>query len=154
MGTWRQDLDPVALVALEEIEGGAPISDAWELEALATAARTRCPSPDADTIAAACGCRVVREAALPPGADGMLLPSGTILVRARRDARRTDVAILHELAHWLLERAGALHSHADVWCLTLALAVPLGHDHPVVSVSPWALAARSEMPTVLIRAGG
>jgi hypothetical protein len=31
---------------------------------------------------------------------------------------------LHELAHWVLDRSGVHHTHADVWGLALAIGAP------------------------------
>lgn len=48
--------------------------------------------------------------------------AGHILVKRKLDARREALAIWHEIAHYLLRTS--LHTHGDVWALTLLLAAP------------------------------
>lgn len=45
-------------------------------------------------------------------------------VRPSADDARWNLRVLHELAHALLRRHHPYHGHADVWALTLALAIP------------------------------
>jgi hypothetical protein len=154
--TWGKSVDPVARQALDEIAHGVPIADSYVLEILADTLSAKAGGGCAWAQARAAGCWVVERTDLPDGVEAVLLPNGDIVVRARRDRRRMALAILHELAHWLLQRAGIGHSHADVWCLTLALAAPcsvllelrrrgeltIDGLHPVATVSRWALSAR------------
>lgn len=164
---WRQrSTDPIARTAISEIEGGAPIANAWELEDLASEVHARARTADLDGLVAAAGCTVILEDALPNGVEAMVLPNGVILARPQRDERRLMLVILHEVAHHIVAKAGIWHSHADVWCLTLALAAPISvlerlrrrgdltvtELECVVPVSTWALEARLEMPTVTIAA--
>ncbi len=127
-------LDPLEAQAAEEIQGGEPIADQLSLEHLATGARDNAEGvalADAEGLARAEQCDVRHDAQCP--VEGLVInphdphaPRKRILVvRPRRDARRLALAVLHELAHVLLARSGMPHSHADVWCLTLALALPL-----------------------------
>lgn len=147
-------LDPVARVALEEIQGGCPIADAHHVEAIADALT---PEP-----ATRLRVDVVTTTKLPDGLEGLALPSGRVLVRARKDAAREQIARHHELAHVAFDRAGIHHSHADVWCLTLALCAPLRLLRELARVGsltvaalaeaagmpPWAAAARLRMGAV------
>jgi hypothetical protein len=158
-------VDPTAEIALAEIQGSAPVADGAVLEAMAAAAHDD-ESLDVDDVAAAVGCEVRTERALPDGVDAVLLPGGIVLARPRRDARRVLFAILHELAHQMLIDAGIAHSHADVWRLTLALAAPLAllrrlrgetpltlRDlHWSVQLPAWALRVRFEMLALLLAA--
>ncbi len=132
-GVQRAALDPVAAVALAELET-LPAVDPPLLEAIAEHLHERAGSgeldalvhasgiADLDALVAAAGCRWAVERELPM--DGLYIPTGQILVRARRDGARMRLVALHELAHAVLETAGIHHVHADVWRLTLALGAP------------------------------
>ncbi len=75
---------------------------------------------------------------------GGLLP-GVLLVRTSADDQRWNLRVLHELAHALLNATRSEHSHADVWALTLALAIPRRayRRHPQARHVPrWAVALR------------
>lgn len=61
---------------------------------------------------------------LPQGYDG-LLTSEAIHIRPRGSPAYILMLILHELAHWMLAKAGLDDPHGDVWALALALAAPL-----------------------------
>jgi len=73
------------------------------------------------------GCRVSVQRTLPCDEDGTITPTGLIIIRAQLGRaeigrRRMVLAILHELAHWLLRDRDC--THGDVWLLALALAAP------------------------------
>ena len=57
------------------------------------------------------------------GVDGLVTSQG-IYVRPRGDPAYVLMLILHELAHWMLARAGLPDAHGDVWTLALLLAAP------------------------------
>lgn len=87
------------------------------------------------------------------GASG--LHRQMLLVRPCANDARFNLRVLHELAHALLDAHHAQHSHADVWALTLALAVPRcafrqfsEADH----VPRWALALRRQTSRAVARA--
>jgi hypothetical protein len=119
---WRRCHDPVARVAREEIDGGCPLADFWDLECAANSLYDDAETGDAKGLAKAAGLELRAEPNMPDGVDAMLVRN-IILFRPRADGRRVLLAILHEIAHWLLR--DTYHSHSDVWALTLALAAPL-----------------------------
>lgn len=152
--SWAES-DPVERVAVDEIEGDAPIADQWSIETTATDLYARAGSANPEALAEAAEAEVVYANDLPAGFEGLVL-NGRIYVRKSRNRRRMMLALLHELAHWLL---GDACSHGDVWCLTLALGAPmpvlkrLRHAGGLSLVSlyweaelpRWALAARLRM---------
>ena len=78
-----------------------------------------------------------------------------LFVRPSADRKRLGLRILHELAHDLMDRHYPRHSHADVWALTLALALPrsLRRLHPLqVHVPRWAVALRLRVVWYLAKA--
>ena len=123
--------DPLASQAIEEIEGGYPLASVVDLESIARVAYVRCPHGTADgepvdvarAVAVLNRVPVIEDRQLPGEAPAALM-DGTIYVRPHKDPKRLALLILHELAHALLERARMMHSHADVWYLTMALAIP------------------------------
>jgi len=132
--TGAHGLEPLESAAAEEIAGGCPLADQLKLEHLADDAREVADADgpaDAEQLARAADCEVHERRDCP--VDGFVFDPRDpahprrriIVVRSRRDRCRVVLAILHELAHVLLDRACPVHSHADVWCLTLALALPL-----------------------------
>lgn len=65
----------------------------------------------------------------PPGTGGAALRVSRdqeeirgVIVYQPSSKRRQGTAILHEIAHWLLENGP--HDHKDVWLLTCMLALP------------------------------
>lgn len=63
--------------------------------------------------------------------------------------------MLHEVAHRVIEPHEPHHSHADVWALTLALAVPRGHLRRIEEahhVPAWALRLRRQTARAIPRA--
>lgn len=152
--------DAVAVLAREEILGGVPIADAAHMESSADDLWREAGTNDLEQLAKAAGARLVLVRDLPDCAEGMTT-GHTIYVRRRRDERRTYTVGLHEIAHRIYDRARIAHSHADVWCLTLALGAPrsmlraLGHaptlaDLFAATLLPrWAVFARLEMPLAL-----
>lgn len=78
-----------------------------------------------------------------------------LLVRPSHDEARWNLRVLHELAHARLDAAGPHHTHADVWALTLALAVPRHayRRHPEARHVPrWAVTLRRQVAQVIARA--
>ncbi|MDO9019233.1 MAG: hypothetical protein Q8S73_02775 [Deltaproteobacteria bacterium] len=85
---------------------------------------------------------------------GGLLPR-VLLVRSSADDLRWNLRVLHELAHALLDGECPQHSHADVWALTLALAIPRRSfrlHHEARHVPRWAVALRRLTARVVARA--
>lgn len=74
---------------------------------------------------------------------------GAVFIRATTDAERRALRILHELAHALLrKRRKGTYNHADVWGLTLMLAIPqraLRHAELCRQIPKWARALRRTM---------
>lgn len=101
---------------------------------------------DAEDIARAARITVREERSLPVGFDGLALPTlSLVLVRPSRSRGLWVLRVLHELAHCAL-RAESVHTHADVWRLTLALAWPLHRVRaglPPLEIPPWALSLRA-----------
>ena len=168
-------LDPLESAAAEEISGGCPLADQMTLEHVATGARDNAEQfgpVSAEQLAAAEECEVRLDPQCP--VEGMVIDPRDhahprrriIIVRPRRNRLRLVLAILHELAHVLLARVDAPHSHADVWCLTLALALPLGllrrlrRDPQTTveglsrraSIPAWAIRIRLRMGAVVVAA--
>ncbi|MDB4927701.1 MAG: hypothetical protein JWM10_185 [Myxococcaceae bacterium] len=85
---------------------------------------------------------------------GGLLPR-VLLVRSSADDLRWNLRVLHELAHALLDEECAQHSHADVWALTLALAIPrrrFRQHQDARHVPRWAVALRRLTARAVARA--
>lgn len=136
-------------IALAEIREDYPLADAYVLESLASCAHDAAvPDPTPEDLAIAARCTLVVRGDWP--IEGSLLRARVIVVRAQR-RRRMTIAILHELAHALLLRAGIAHSHGDVWCLTLALAAPRGLLCGMRGASATDLARRFNVPTWMLR---
>lgn len=79
---------------------------------------------------------------------------GLLFVRPSSDDQRWTIRILHELAHALL-RKYRHHTHADVWALTLALAVPrrkFRHLDIATHIPRWARDARRFVGMIVERA--
>lgn len=106
-----------------ELRSGDRLCDAATLAGIAIGARLVAEDRSARGLARAAGLEVAHEPGLPASVPALLVGL-VILLRRRTDARRETLAILHELAHYLLARAEPLHTHADVWALTLLLAAP------------------------------
>lgn len=111
------------------------------IECLADEADRARDGDGAEGIARGQGVEVV-TLALPRGLLG-LVHGDRILVHPRRDTALLLIVILHELAHILMRRMGLAHTHADVWRLTLALAMPrrlrapTPGDLAIASGAPW-----------------
>jgi hypothetical protein len=85
---------------------------------------------------------------------GGLLPR-VLLVRSSADDARWNLRVLHELAHALLDAECDQHSHADVWALTLALAIPRRRfrwHHEARHVPRWAVQLRRLTARAVARA--
>ncbi len=122
-GVRRAVLDPVAEQALTELRAGGGAVDPCLLEVLADHVHALATSPSLDDLCAAAGCAWA-FADLPAAQEGRLDAWGTVFVRRHRDPARVRLVVLHEVAHWVLGRAGVRHEHVDVWLLTLALGAP------------------------------
>lgn len=133
--------------------------DAGHIEGLARAAHdaTHLPDPfdgqSGEAIAMALGYLVLRNPAAACGA-ACLLP-GVLTARPDSCDLTWNLRVLHEVAHALLRRHHPHHSHADVWALTLALAVPRGtlaRLSAAQHVPPWALRLRRQTARAVPRA--
>lgn len=79
------------------------------------------------------------------GCGGGALLADVLFVRPSADPHRQTLRELHELSHRLLEQHHGDHSHADVWALTLALAVPRSAFRQIDQadhVARWVIALR------------
>lgn len=159
--------DEVERQAIMEIDSDPPMADAVSIESIALRAHADNDTLPLDQLATTNGMRVVVLSSVPNGIEGFLLGSErdrpTAVLRAARDLKRRNLALIHELAHWLLIRDRVPHSHGDVWCLTLALAYPRSvlqrlrrsSDLTVASLHwyrelpPWMARCRMQMPYVL-----
>ena len=141
--------DPLGGQAIEEIREGYPLASVVDLESLARIAHARCAPGTADADPVTVARRVAGSNQVPvvedrqlPGESPAALMDRVIYLRPHKDPRRLALLILHELAHALLERARIAHSHADVWYLTMALAIPREvlermRRHEPVNVRAW-----------------
>jgi hypothetical protein len=87
------------------------------------------------------------------GVSGLVLD--VLLVRPSNDDARWNLRVLHELAHARLDAAGPHHTHADVWALTLALAIPrhaYRRHHEARHVPRWVVTLRRQVAQVVARA--
>lgn len=138
------------LYALARAElAAAWLVDAGHIEGLASqtheVAHLRDPfdMDSGELLALALGLLVLRNPAAACGA-ACLLP-GLLSARPCSCPVVWNLRVLHELAHALLRQHHPQHSHADVWALTLALAVPRGTLRRIADarhVPPWALRLR------------
>lgn len=106
----------------------------------------------AELLVAILGYQVIDETSGPCGQEGLV--PGLLFVRPSSDDRQWTLRILHELAHALL-RKYRHHTHADVWALTLALAVPrrkFRHLDLALHIPRWAQAERRFVGMVVERA--
>jgi len=106
-----------------------------------------------EALAARHGYLVLRSPTAVCG-GGCLLP-GMLTVRPTPCDQLWNLRILHELAHLLLGEHYPQHNHADVWALTLALAVPRGTLRRIGEarhVPPWALRLRRQTARAVPRA--
>lgn len=148
-GVRQTALDPVSAAAIEELNSGAVLADAGLVEALADHAHALAASGSSEDLCAAMGCQLHADASLS-GHEGLLLQTGVILVRPRRDAARVRLVVLHELAHWIFGENRIAHTHADVWALALALGAPrsvalrysVPGDLAAATGLPWVIAHR------------
>ena len=106
-----------------------------------------------EALAMSIGCLVLRSPAAVCGAACLL--SGVLTVRPDRCDLVWNFNVLHEVAHRVIEPHEPHHSHADVWALTLALAVPRGHLRRIEEarhVPAWALRLRRQTSRAIPRA--
>lgn len=85
---------------------------------------------------------------------GCVLERG-LMVRPSADDARWNLRVLHELAHALLRAEKVEHGEADVWALTLALAIPRGafrRRDGARHVPRWAVQIRAETARAVSRA--
>jgi hypothetical protein len=79
---------------------------------------------DPEVLALANGYWVVTEPHAGPCGQQGLIPGVLYIAATTRELKRA-LRILHELAHALLRSQGAgRYTHADVWALTVMLAIP------------------------------
>ncbi len=111
----------VAAIALEELGTELGVVPVDIVEAIADHVHARRLGPGAEGLAMGEGLTVL-VVPLPVVVDGLLPPVDVLLVRRTWFPESRELAILHELAHRLLERLD--HTHVDVWRLALALGAP------------------------------
>ncbi|MDB4931583.1 MAG: hypothetical protein JWM10_4067 [Myxococcaceae bacterium] len=140
---------PAAHAEVHAILARPWLLDAALLEGVAHAAHERADLADPFAggsgllLAARLGYVVIARDDVGCGVSG-LMPQ-MLLVRASADDPRWNLRVLHELAHGLLDDAHPHHGHADVWALTLALAIPgraFRRHHDARHVPRWAVALR------------
>jgi hypothetical protein len=153
----------VAGEATRETERGERNVDRGLIEAMADQAREARDGDGAEGIARGQRVTVHLDPDLPHGVDG-LVTSEAIYVRPRGSPAYVFVLILHELAHWMLSKAGLPDAHGDVWTLALALAAPLSLLRRLRAAGPldavrlagetglpwWAAALRLDMTAVMV----
>lgn len=76
---------------------------------------------------------------------GGALLANVLFVRPSADPHRQTLRTLHEVSHRLMDQHHPHHGHADVWALTLALAIPRSafrQIHQADHVARWVIALR------------
>ena len=140
-------MHPVEETALKEIAGDPPRVDVKLIEAIAECVEEQRDGDGPEGLARGQKVDVEYDAGFPEGRDGIaLVDDDLLIVRPSRDRATEWLRILHELAHWLLQKAGLTHSHGDVWMLALALGAPASmvrREQPACGI---ALAAVSGLP--------
>lgn len=145
-------MHPVEETALKEIAGDPPKVDVKLLEAIAECVEAQRDGDGPEGLARGQKVRVEYDSGFPEGQDGIAIhddedeDENVLIVRPSRDRATEWLRILHELAHWLLMKAGMTHSHGDVWMLALALGAPeslVRRERPSCGI---ALAAASGLP--------
>ena len=144
---WRGET--IAERVILEVTQGVSCCSAWDLERLAEQALDRATDQSVEALALASGMRVVKEPGLPAAVPAQVI-RGVAYYRSDRDRGLVVLMVCHELAHHLLP---ADVDHADVWSLTLALAMPrqvvvARGQAAFAHLPPWAVALRFAMPTV------
>lgn len=128
-----------ATVALELTEAGD--CDPSLIEGLADHAHEAREGAGAEGLARGQGVEVIITK-LPAGVLGITDGDTRIVASSRRSRAMLAIVILHELAHIMLRASGVRSTHADVWRLTLALAVPRRDAHGAAGD----VAVRCEVP--------
>lgn len=111
----------VAAIALEELGTELGVVPIDVVEAIAEHVHARRLGPGAEGLARGEGLSVL-VLPIPAVVDGLQPPEDTLIVRKTRFPEASELTILHELAHRMLERLD--HTHVDVWRLALALGAP------------------------------
>lgn len=131
-------------VVTAELRSGLALLSDEEIEAEAQSLWSGVSSvADVEDLARARGIAIEHDDGLPAGCDGLALEHA-VVVRPSRSRALLVLRILHELAHHLL--GARVHTHADVWRMTLALAWPverIRHGLPPLDIPPWCLALRA-----------
>lgn len=109
--------------AVEEVLRGRKYVDPVELERIAAKLLSVAQGNDPERMAAALGVTIV-EWRLPAEVPSTCSSDGRIRLRIGLGRRHRRRAIYHEIAHLLLLWFAPLHSHADVWLLTVILSEP------------------------------
>jgi hypothetical protein len=138
----------VAVEAASEVQRGVRNVSSGVLESMAAQAWEARQGEGAEGLARGQGAPVTLDPDLPRGVDGLVTSQG-IYVRPRGDPAYVQMLILHELAHWMLGKAGLPDAHGDVWTLALALAAPealLRRLRTAVDLGAVRLAAETGMP--------
>jgi len=135
----------LALTVADEVRAGLALLSDEELEAEAAGLWSQVSDVgDAEDLARVADTRVEYDRGLPAGVDGIALPH-VLVVRPSRQRALVVLRILHELSHYLLG-VDRMHTHADVWRLTLALAWPvprIRRGRPPLEVPAWAVELRA-----------
>ena len=153
----------VAVEAASETRGGTRNVSPGVIESMAEQAWEARDGDGAEGLARGQKASVTLDPELPHGVDGLVTSQG-IYVRPRGDPAYVLILILHELAHWMLAKAGLPDAHGDVWTLALALAAPesllrrlrAAGDLTAVRLAAetgmpwWAAALRIDMTAVIV----
>lgn len=134
-------LEGIAQKAHDKLEQAILASYSGRLFALANEAIF----PPAEVLAALHGYSVVRETHCAHCGQEGVIP-GWLFVQRTPDEAKLSLRILHELAEALLRsRRRGSYTHADVWALTLMLAIPmraLRHASLARHIPRWAVRLR------------
>lgn len=151
----RRPLSPAFAEVLAELRAPWRV-DVALIEGLAEQAHERGglghPFVPGELLALRLGYLVLNRAG--DGCGGGALLANVLFVQPSAEAHRHTLRTLHELAHRLLDQHARDHGHADVWALTLALAVPRSAyrqaDH-ADHVARWVLALRRRTARAVAR---
>lgn len=135
----------LALTVADEVRAGLALLSDEEIEADAARPWSQVSDVgDVEDLARVSGVGIAYDRDLPQGVDGLATPYA-LIVRPSRQRSLCVLRVLHELAHYLLG-SSRMHTHADVWRLTLALAWPVTRIRrglPPLDVPLWAIELRA-----------
>ena len=151
---------PTRAAVLADLHAHPPRLEPGEHDQMARYAHERArlplPFPKPEDLANALELLVLWNAFVSGCCHGSLFDD-VIVVSPSKLRGRAALAVVHEIAHHLLEARVGVYTHGDVWLLTLCLAVPgnrLGLARQAVSLPwpRWVVGLRGRLERELARA--